>query len=142
VAIVALPSTLAAPAAGDWNRISLPSEIVDVGNSYADGVFTAPIAGIYQVDASAYWLKGTATSFELGVTRSAAAVENAPELLLHAQAGAPNTILAFTESTSGLVKLAAGDRIALAVQWLSGGATNPQLLGSSTRLSIAWVANG
>lgn len=110
--------------------------VFDNDNLFAGGVsctrLTAPVAGVYEINASVQWDNNSTGVRQLLIRKNASSDLAVDQV----QAGG-----ATGNSASTLAKLAAGDFIQASVFQNSGG--NLSVLGvSTTTLSMTWVGNG
>jgi hypothetical protein len=116
--------------------VTFTTKDFDTHNAYASGLFTAPVSGIYQVNAQIVSTSATAVRTNAVSIFKGASIVYYKFYGLNTASGGTN----LDNAISGLVKCVAGDTISVKV-WDNG--TSPTVLADNTRnnLSIVRVGN-
>jgi hypothetical protein len=116
--------------------VTFTTKDFDTHNAYASGLFTAPVSGIYQVNAQIVSTSATAVRTNAVSIFKGASIVYYKFYGLNTASGGTN----LDNSISGLVKCVAGDTISVKV-WDNGA--SPTVLADNTRnnLSIVRVGN-
>lgn len=109
---------------GSGAKVALDTETYDIGSNFADGRFTAPVAGYYQVNASVYYQAAdTGKYYTCMVKKNTTAVITTTVGYVTSTAGGPCV------TANDIVHLDAGEYLEL--WYLHNGATTVDVYGSA-----------
>ncbi len=98
------------PTVGNGNRIVFDAEVFDDANAFANGVFTAPLNGVYQFNYNVHRIGPG--GFDVQIRQNGN--------LVHWSAGSQAVSGVPTAVGTALIKLNAGDQVDLAINSSSG----------------------